>query len=86
MQARRFHKKFPLVLMIALFPSVVSLFSTGSASAQVVITVPGDRPTIQSAIDVARAGDTVLVAPGRISRTSTSRGRRSRSRANRDPR
>lgn len=64
MQARRFHKKFPLVLMIALFPSVVSLFSTGSASAQVVITVPGDRPTIQSAIDFARAGDTVLVAPG----------------------
>jgi hypothetical protein len=64
MQARRLHKKFPLVLMIALFSSVVSLLSTGSASAQVVITVPGDRPTIQSAIDVAAAGDTVLVAPG----------------------
>jgi hypothetical protein len=64
MQARRFHKKFPLVLMIAVFSSVVPLLSMGSASAQVVITVPGDRPTIQSAIDVARAGDTVLVAPG----------------------
>lgn len=64
MQARRFHKKFPLVLMIALFSSLVPLLSAGSASAQVVITVPGDRPTIQSAIDVAKAGDTVLVAPG----------------------
>jgi hypothetical protein len=64
MQARRSHKKFPLVLMIALFSSVVPFPAMGSASAQVVITVPGDQPTIQSAVDVAAAGDTVLVAPG----------------------
>jgi hypothetical protein len=35
-----------------------------SASAQAVINVPGDSPTIQGAIDVAASGDTVLVAPG----------------------
>jgi Right handed beta helix region/Fibronectin type III domain len=64
MHARRFRKKLPLVLTIALLWSVVPLLSTGSASAQVVITVPGDRPTIQSAIDAAAAGDTVLVAAG----------------------
>jgi hypothetical protein len=64
MQARRSHKKFPLALAIALFSSVVPLLFMGSASAQVVITVPGDHPTIQSAIDAAVAGDTVLVAPG----------------------
>ncbi len=64
MQARRSHKKFPLALAIALFSSVVPLLFTESASAQVVITVPGDHPTIQSAIDAAVAGDTVLVAPG----------------------
>jgi predicted outer membrane repeat protein len=30
-----------------------------------VIEVPGDQPTIQSAIDAAQEGDVVLVAPGR---------------------
>jgi parallel beta-helix repeat protein len=35
-----------------------------SASAQAVINVPGDSPTIQGAIDLAGPGDTVLVAPG----------------------
>jgi serine protease len=64
MKARQFRKKIPFILMIALLSSVVFLVPTESASAQLVITVPGDQPTIQSAIDVATAGDTVLVAPG----------------------
>jgi parallel beta-helix repeat protein len=64
MKARQFRKKIPFVLMIALLSPVVFLVSTESASAKLVITVPGDQPTIQSAIDVATAGDTVLVAPG----------------------
>jgi hypothetical protein len=64
MKARQFRKKIPFILMIALLSPVVFLVSIESASAQVVITVPGDQPTIQSAIDVATAGDTVLVAPG----------------------
>jgi hypothetical protein len=64
MRGRRFRKRFPLVLTIALFSSVVALLSTGSASAQIVIRVPDDKPTIQSAIDAAAAGDTVLVASG----------------------
>jgi Right handed beta helix region/Fibronectin type III domain len=40
------------------------LLSAELASAQAVINVPGDSPTIQGAIDVANPGDTVLVAPG----------------------
>jgi serine protease len=63
-RAREFRHKFPFILMIALVSAVASLVSTESASAQLVITVPGDQPSIQSAIDVATAGDTVLVAPG----------------------
>lgn len=38
--------------------------SSGIASAQSVIHVPGDYPTIQQAIDASSDGDTVLVAPG----------------------
>ena len=64
MKARQFRKKIPFILTIALISPIVSQVSTESASAQLVITVPGDQPTIQSAIDVAAAGDTVLVAPG----------------------
>jgi Fibronectin type III domain len=46
-----------LVLLAVLLPAE-------SASAQAVINVPGDSPTIQRAIDAAAPGDTVLVAPG----------------------
>lgn len=46
--------------------SVVLLFilSVSSALAKKTIRVPADQPTIQSAINVASNGDTVLVAPG----------------------
>lgn len=37
----------------------------GSAAHADVIRVPADRPTIQSAINAARAGDEIVVAPGR---------------------
>jgi parallel beta-helix repeat protein len=63
MHPRPFGTKFPLFLTMAVFSSVVVL-STTSASAQLVIRVPVDQPTIQSAIDATVAGDTVLVAPG----------------------
>jgi len=63
MHPRLVRTKFPLFLAIALISSVVVL-STGAASAQLVIRVPVDQPTIQGAIDAAVAGDTVLVAPG----------------------
>jgi hypothetical protein len=46
-----------LVMLAVLLPAE-------PASAQAVINVPGDSPTIQGAIDVAAPGDTVLVAPG----------------------
>jgi nitrous oxidase accessory protein NosD len=62
MHARRLRERFLLFATIASLSSVV--LSPGPASAQVVIRVPGDNPTIQSAIDGASAGDTVLVAPG----------------------
>ena len=54
MHPRPFGTKFPLFLTMAVFSSVVVL-STGSASAQLVIRVPVDQPTIQSAIDAAVA-------------------------------
>lgn len=63
MHPRLVRTKFPLFLAIALISSVVVL-STGTASAQLVIRVPVDQPTIQGAIDAAVAGDSVLVAPG----------------------
>ena len=42
----------------------VLFFVTTAAIAQNTINVPADQPTIQSAINAAAAGDTVLVAPG----------------------
>ena len=50
---------FVLLLLI-----ITAGFFAGSAEAQQIICVPKDHPTIQKAIDVARDGDTVLVAPG----------------------
>lgn len=46
-----------LIMLAVLLPAK-------AASANPVINVPGDSPTIQGAIDVAGRGDTVLVAPG----------------------
>ncbi len=43
--------------------TLVAALFCGTASAQ-VITVPGDVPTIQGAIDLAQPGDSVLVDPG----------------------
>src|SRR5262245_46094453 len=37
----------------------------GAAAAGSVLEVPGDHPTVIAALTKARAGDTVLVAPGR---------------------
>ena len=42
----------------------IVFFCTCSAVAQNTIHVPADQPTIQSAINIANTGDTVLVAPG----------------------
>lgn len=50
-------------------PSLISLLllllaATFAAFGQATITVPADQPTIQSAINAAVSGDTVLVSPG----------------------
>jgi hypothetical protein len=42
----------------------IALLTTAIASAQKTIHVPADQPTIQSGINAANPGDTVLVAPG----------------------
>jgi parallel beta-helix repeat protein len=53
-------KKFLLIL-----PALLLLLAAGvRAAAQATIHVPADEPTIQSAIDAAKNGDTVLVSPG----------------------
>jgi hypothetical protein len=64
MHSRHHRRMWPFFLALALFVSVAVLLPAESASAQSVITVPGDNPTIQGAIDAAAPGDTVLVAPG----------------------
>lgn len=49
------------ILGLALLSGLVAY---SFANAQQTIRVPGDAPTIQSAIDVAHDGDTVFVSPG----------------------
>src|SRR5713226_10352285 len=43
---------------------ILLALNAGSSRAQTTITVPTNYPTIQSAINAASNGDTVLVAPG----------------------
>ena len=52
-----------VVALASLLAGVIA-FAVPAASAGVVINVPASQPTIQAAIDVASAGDTVVVAPG----------------------
>ena len=51
-------------VLLSLIISLAVLLPLGSASAQNVLNVPADYPTIQDAINAASWGDTVLVAPG----------------------
>lgn len=44
--------------------SIVFIFTINFCNAQSTITVPGDYQTIQSALDIAESGTTILVAPG----------------------
>jgi hypothetical protein len=48
----------------SLIPLAIALFAAAPAEAQRVLRVPSAYPTVQSAIDAARTGDRVLVAPG----------------------
>jgi hypothetical protein len=57
------------ILMRAVVGVAVSLLAVpvvaGHAQAKRVLRVPADFPKVQTAIDSAKEGDTVLVAPGR---------------------
>ena len=44
--------------------TILLALNAGSSRAQTAITVPTNYPTIQSAINAANNGDTVLVSPG----------------------
>ena len=50
-------------LVLGIYTILLAL-NAGSSRAQTTITVPTNYPTIQSAINAANNGDTVLVAPG----------------------
>lgn len=50
--------------LVLLFSLAIALIATGFVSAQTLWTVPGDFPTIQSAIEAATTGDTIEVSGG----------------------
>ena len=50
--------------MVRLFLAMVVVLATGAALAADTLRVPGDFKTIQAAVDAAKPGDTVVVAPG----------------------
>jgi hypothetical protein len=53
-----------VVLLRSLLMGSIASGYTLTSAAQATIHVPADQPTIQSGIDAAQNGDTVLVAPG----------------------
>ena len=56
--------RFPAITAILAAIALGSLTSCGGSAAPRVISVPADSPTIQAAVDGARPGDTILIAPG----------------------
>jgi hypothetical protein len=67
-------KKTKRVLLTMVF----TLLKISTLLAQNTIHIPGDAATIQGGINLARDGDTVLVAPGTYDETSTFGAGRSR--------
>src|SRR6185437_10122430 len=58
------NKPLPVLLTLTLKCALVCLVCTNLVHAQTTINVPADQPTIQTAINAANNGDTVVVAPG----------------------
>jgi hypothetical protein len=54
----------PLAAFFVLTLAFFAIAAGVSASAQTIIHIPADQPTIQAGIDAAHNGDTVLVSPG----------------------
>lgn len=52
------------MMLLKVFRWVVPLACFGVAALGAVTRVPGDYATIQAAVNAARAGDTILIAPG----------------------
>ena len=57
-------RRVRMVLLRSLLVGSIASGCTLASEAQVTFHVPADQPTIQSGIDAAQNGDTVLVAPG----------------------